>query len=168
MKIGRDELTNCLIYQIGALKGFLEAEGMALNHIKPHGSLYGMAGRDPEIAHAVADAADVFHVPIFGIINSLHQTIYPERGHEFVGEYYADLDYSDEGLMIITRDHPAVDPATAAARCLRAVTDGRTESVNGKEVNVKADSICIHSDTPNAVAVAEAVAEALRRHLNDA
>jgi UPF0271 protein len=48
MKIGRDELANCLIYQIGALKGFLEAEGMLLHHIKPHGSLYGMAAATPK------------------------------------------------------------------------------------------------------------------------
>jgi 5-oxoprolinase (ATP-hydrolysing) subunit A len=168
MKIGREELANCLIYQIGALKGFLEAEGMTLNHIKPHGSLYGMAARDPDITHAVADAADVFRVPLFGIINSLHESIYPERGHEFVAEYYADLDYSDEGLMIITRDHHAVDPATAASRCLRAITDGKTESINGKEVAVRADSICVHSDTPNAVAVATAVADAVRPHIKNA
>ncbi|MEZ5931930.1 MAG: 5-oxoprolinase subunit PxpA [Alphaproteobacteria bacterium] len=167
MKIGREEMANCLIYQIGALKGFLDAEGMPLNHIKPHGSLYGMAGRDPEIAHAIADAADVFRVPIFGIINSLHETIYPERGHAFVAEYYADLDYSDEGLMIITRDHHAVDPATAAARCLRAITEGKTESVSGKQVAVRADSICVHSDTPNAVAVATAVADAVRPHIEN-
>ena len=56
MKIGREELTNCLIYQIGALKGFLDAEGLALNHVKPHGSLYGMAARQPEIAEAICDA----------------------------------------------------------------------------------------------------------------
>ena len=55
MKIDREELANCLIYQIGALKGFLEAESMALSHIKPHGSLYGMAARDESVAHAVCD-----------------------------------------------------------------------------------------------------------------
>jgi UPF0271 protein len=59
MKIGREELANCLIYQIGALKGFLFAEGMTLNHSKPHGSLYGMAARQPGIANAICDAADV-------------------------------------------------------------------------------------------------------------
>ena len=54
MKIGREELTNCMIYQIGALKGFLDAEGLLLNHIKPHGALYGMAARMEDVAHAVA------------------------------------------------------------------------------------------------------------------
>jgi 5-oxoprolinase (ATP-hydrolysing) subunit A len=168
MKMGREETANCLIYQIGALKGFLEAEGMELNHIKPHGSLYGMAARLEDIAHAVADAADVFQVPIYGIINSLHETVYPARGHRFVAEYYADLDYSDEGLMIITREHHAVDPAVAAERCVRAIREGMTSSINGKDVPVRADSICIHSDTPNAVAVAMAVAAAVAPFVNAA
>ena len=66
MKIDRDELANIIIYQVGALRGFLEAEGMPLNHIKPHGSLYGMAARMEHIAHAVCDAADVFQVPLPG------------------------------------------------------------------------------------------------------
>src|ERR1700739_4174956 len=67
MKIGREELTNCLLYQIGALKAFLDAEGMVLNHIKPHGALYGMAARMEDIAEAVADAADAYKVPLFGM-----------------------------------------------------------------------------------------------------
>ena len=66
MKISREELGNCLLYQIGALKAFLDAEGMPLNHIKPHGALYGMAARNEEIAEAVADAADVYKVPLLG------------------------------------------------------------------------------------------------------
>src|SRR5690554_3032951 len=116
MKIGREELANCMIYQVGALKGFLEAEGMALNHIKPHGALYGMAGRIEEVAHAVCDVADIFRVPLFGMAETLHAEIYPARGHRFVAEYYADLDYGDDGKLIITREHGAVDPALAARR----------------------------------------------------
>ncbi|MGF1607756.1 MAG: LamB/YcsF family protein [Kiloniellales bacterium] len=168
MKIGREELANCIIYQVGALKGFLEAEGMPLNHIKPHGSLYGMAARMEHVAHAVCDAADVFKVPLYGMINCLHEQIYPARGHGFVAEYYADLAYADDGGLIITREHEAVDPAEAAQRCLRAITDGKTASVNGVDVAVRADAICVHSDTPNAVAVARAVRDAVRPYLEAA
>ena len=110
MKIGREELTNCLIYQIGALKGFLDAEGMVLNHLKPHGSLYGMAARDEAMAHAICDAADIFKVPLLGMRGTLHETIYAARGHDFVSEFYADLDYADDGSLIITREHHAKDP----------------------------------------------------------
>ena len=161
MKIGREEMTNCLIYQIGALKGFLEAEGLPLNHIKPHGSLYGMAARIEDIAHAVCDCADIFKVPLFGMTGTLHETIYPARGHRFLAEFYADLDYNDEGGLIITREHAATDPDAAAAACLRAVRMGRATSVNGVDLPVRADLICVHSDTPNAVALAQAVRRAV-------
>jgi len=161
MKIGREELTNCLIYQIGALKGFLDAEGMVLNHVKPHGSLYGMAARMEDIAHAVADAADIFKVPLFGMINTQHEKVYTARGHAFVAEFYADLDYNDDGGLIITREHAATDAANAAAICVRAIREGKVASVGGRDVAVRADAICIHSDTTNAVAVAQAVRDAI-------
>src|SRR5947208_15072216 len=92
MKIGREELANCLIYQIGALTGFLAAEGMALNHIKPHGSLYGMAARDEAVANAVADAALVFGMPLLGMAGTLHEKIYRARGLTMIPELYAGLD----------------------------------------------------------------------------
>ncbi len=161
MKIGREELANCIIYQVGALKGFLDAEGLVLNHIKPHGSLYGMAARMEDVAHAVCDAADVFRVPLLGLINTLHETIYTERGHTFLAEFYADLDYNDQGGLIITREHDARDPEKAAAICRRAVTEGFVKSVGGVDIPVKADTICVHSDTPNAVDIASAVRGAL-------
>ena len=168
MKIGREELANCIIYQVGALKGFLEAEGMALNHIKPHGALYGMAARLEETAHAVADAADVFRVPLMGMINTNHQKVYTARGHAFIAEFYTDLDYNDDGTLIITREHAAVDPAQAASRSVRAIKEGKVQSVGGKDVAVRADAICVHSDTPNAVEIAKAVRDAIKPYLKAA
>jgi len=163
MKIGREELGNCLVYQIGALAGFLRAEGMELNHIKPHGALYGMAARDPEVANACADAADVFGVPLMGLAGTLHETVWrDERGHALLAEFFADLDYSDEGRLIITREHPAMDPATCAEAARRAVVEGRLVTVGGRELPVTAATVCVHSDTPNAVEIAQAVREALR------
>jgi 5-oxoprolinase (ATP-hydrolysing) subunit A len=163
MKIGREELANCLIYQIGALKGFLDAEGMTLNHIKPHGSLYGMAARSDEIAEAVCDAADVFKTPLLGMIGTRHETVYRARGHRFIAEFYADLDYGDDGALIITREHEAKDPDVAAAKSLRAIAEGKVASIGGRDIRVGAETICVHSDTPNAVAIAAAVRAALER-----
>src|ERR1700727_3137245 len=166
MKIGREELANCLIYQIGALKGFLDAEGMKLNHIKPHGSLYGMAARNEDTAHAICDAADVFKPPLLGMVGTLHETVYSARGHRFLAEFYADLDYADDGGVIITREHEAKDPAAAAAKCLRAISEGKVTTVGGRDVRVGAETICVHSDTPNAVAIASAVRGAVPRQAN--
>lgn len=162
MMISREEMANCIIYQVGALKGFLEAEGVALNHIKPHGSLYGMAARQEHIAEAVCDAADVFKVPLLGMSGTLHDTIYPKRGHSMVAEFYADLDYNDNGGLIVTREHDAKDAAEAGARCIRAIEEGLTRSIGGKDIPVTCQSICVHSDTPNAVEIATAVRAAIK------
>jgi UPF0271 protein len=161
MKIGREELANCLIYQIGALKGFLDAEGMTLHHIKPHGSLYGMAARMPEIAHAVCDAADIYRVPLLGMKGTQHEAVYTERGHRFIAEFYVDLDYADDGSLIITREHEAVDPDEAARRGVRALREGLVTSVGGKDIAVGAETICVHSDTPGAHLLAQRLAERL-------
>jgi len=161
MKMSREELANCIIYQVGALKGFLDAEGLALNHIKPHGALYGMAASDEAVAHAICDAADIFKTPIMGMIGTQHEIVYTARGHILIAEFYADLEYRGDGSLIITAEHKPVDPAQAAWRCLRAIAEGKTASVNGSDVPVRADSICVHSDTPNAVEVARTVRDAL-------
>jgi UPF0271 protein len=167
MKMDPEELTACIIYQVGALKGFLEASGMELNHIKPHGSLYGVSARDETVANAVADAAEAFGgVPLMGMANTVHEAVYTKRGLPFVAEYYTDLDYTDEGGLIITREHVAHDPDKAAAGAVRAVTEGRATSINGKEIPMRADSVCVHSDTPGAVELAAAVHAALQPYLS--
>jgi UPF0271 protein len=168
MKMPREEIANCVIYQIGALKGFLDAEGSELSHIKPHGALYGMAARDEEVAQAICDAADVFKVPLMGMAGTLHERTYNARGHGFIAEFYCDLSYRGDGSLIITREHDAVDPADAAARSVRAIREGRALSVDGNDVAVRADAICVHSDTPNAVEVAIAVRDAVKPYLEAA
>jgi UPF0271 protein len=161
MAMDREELAAALIYQAGALKGFLEAEGMALSHLKPHGALYGAAARSEEVAEAIADVAAVFGVPVMGMAGTLHETVYQRRGLEFWAEYYADLDYDDEGGLIITRKHVAYDPAVAAERVARVLSEGIAVSASGKEIPMRADTVCVHSDTPGAAELAAAVAEVL-------
>ncbi|WP_419909251.1 LamB/YcsF family protein [Hoeflea sp.] len=161
MKIGREEMANIIIYQIGALKGFLDVAGIPLSHLKPHGALYGMAAGREHIAHAVADAAEHFRVPLLGLAGTLHEEIYTARGLEFQAEFFSDLDYDDEGKLIITREHEAVDPDHAAERTVRAVTEGLVRSAGGKDLPVRVQTVCVHSDTPNAAAVARSVRTAL-------
>jgi UPF0271 protein len=159
-----DEITNGIIYQVGALMGFLVREGMQLNHIKPHGALYGMAARSEPVARAVAKAAKVFGVPLIGMSGTFHQKIYADEGVAFIAEFYADLDYADDGALIITREHTAVEPRAAAMRVLHAVREGTVKSIHGVDVPVSTDSVCVHSDTPDAVEVAKAVHEALLKY----
>jgi 5-oxoprolinase (ATP-hydrolysing) subunit A len=166
MKMDPDELSACILYQIGALKGFLEAEGMTLNHVKPHGALYGVAARDEAVANAIADAAEPFGVPLYGMANTLHEQVWAGRGLGFVAEYFTDLDYGDDGSLIITREHVGYDPEQSAERAVRAVTEGKATSVNGSELPMRAESVCVHGDTPGAVEIAAAVHAALKPYLS--
>lgn len=161
MKIDREEMANIILYQIGALSAFLKQEDMPLSHIKPHGALYGMAARERHIAEAIADAALVYDLPVTGLSGTLHEEIYTKRGVPFLPEFFADLDYNDDGGLIITREHEAVAPDLAARRAVEAVRDGKLTTVGGKTLPVKAETICIHSDTPNSVEISQAVFEAV-------
>jgi 5-oxoprolinase (ATP-hydrolysing) subunit A len=161
MAMDPDELTAAIVYQVGALKGFLDAEGVALTHVKPHGALYGKAARDEATAAAVADAAAVFGVPLMGMAGTLHEQVYTAKGLPFLAEYYADLAYADDGSLIITRRHEALDPADVARRVVRALTEGVATTASGGEIPMRADCVCVHSDTPGAVELARAVREAI-------
>ena len=115
MKLSNLEIKNIIMYQVGALKSFLDEQEMQLNHIKPHGALYGMASKDEEVARAIADAVAVFQVSVFGMVNTCHEKVYKyERGLDFVAEFYADLDYDEEGKLIISKgQNKSYDPQLA-------------------------------------------------------
>lgn len=161
MALAPAEVTDFVTYQIGALKGFLDAENVPLNHVKPHGALYGMAARDEKIAAAIADAVRPFGVPVLGMAFTAHETAYGKNGIELIPEFYADLDYDGDGNLILSRVHDAVDPAKAAARVLRVVREHVVATTSGRDIPVKAATVCVHSDTPVAVAIAAEVKQAL-------
>jgi UPF0271 protein len=165
MKMSREEVAALVIYQTGALKAFLDAEGMTLSHIKPHGALFGMAQRDAAIADGIADAAEVTGLPVIAFSDCAMSEVFARRGIPFTCEFYADLDYDDDGRQVITREHVPVGPAEAAAKVSRAVAEGLTRSLTGRDVKVVAESICVHSDTPGALDVAKAVHAALADRL---
>ena len=165
MRLSRKEAAAIVLYQAGALNAFLEAEGMKLSHIKPHGAFYGMAQKDPQLCEGIADAAEALQVPVIAYSDCAMSEVYERRGIEFVCEFYSDLDYDDEGQQLITKTHDSVSVDKTVTKVLRAIEEGVTQSVNGNDVKVTAQTICIHSDTPNAVDIAKAVHEALKPHL---
>jgi UPF0271 protein len=164
MEVEPEELTHLVLYQTGALKAFLDAEGMELSHLKVHGALYGRAARDGAVADAIAAAAAVFGVPVMGMAGTEHERAARDAGLEFLAEYYADLEYDDDGMLIITRKHVAYEPEKAVARVRRVLEEGVAETASGGEVPMRADCVCVHSDTPGAADLAAAVAEALQSH----
>jgi UPF0271 protein len=159
-----DELTALILYQAGALKAFLDAEDMPLTHLKPHGALYGQAARDESVAEAIADAAEILDVAVLGMAGTTHEDVYTRRGLNFQAEFYADLDYDDDGSLIITRKHEGYDPEQVAADVKRVLEEGVTTARSGKEIPMRADLVCIHSDTPGAPDLARAVRDVLSHH----
>jgi 5-oxoprolinase (ATP-hydrolysing) subunit A len=161
MTMDAGELSASILYQAGALKAFLDAEDMSLTHLKPHGALYGHAARDEATAHAVADAAEILGVPVLGMAGTVHESVYTDRGLEFLAEYYADLEYADDGSLLITREHTAYDPDEVRERVERVLGEGVAVAESGREIPMLADCVCVHSDTPGAPELARAVRTAL-------
>ena len=164
MKMPRQDIKSMIMYQVGALKSFLDEQGMPLNHIKPHGSLYVMAAKDENMANAIADAVETFNVSIFGMANTCHEKIYKdERGLNFIAEFYADLDYDKEGnLVVAKRKNANYDSKIAAKHVMRALKEKKVTNTIGKDINVGCDTICVHSDTPNAVEIITGIKSALK------
>ena len=142
-------------YQIGALAAFAKAAGMKLQHVKPHGALYNMAGKDPALAAAIAEA--VYEVDpeliLLGLANS-HLIYEAEKiGLKTASEVFADRAYQADGSLVPRSKPGAVihDKDEAIARTVKMVKEGIVIAITGEEVPLKADSICVHGDNPSAV-----------------
>ncbi|MCW2535223.1 MAG: pxpA [Modestobacter sp.] len=161
MALTAAEVEALVLYQVGALSGFLARSGGALTHIKPHGALYGMVARDPDLMHAVVTVAELFGVGVYGMPGGTHQRVTEARGVPFTRELYVDLDYTADGALVILRRPQPVDPQAAADRVRQALEEGTVRTVDGALIEMAFDSVCVHSDTRNAPDVARAVATAL-------
>ncbi|NYE94208.1 UPF0271 protein [Psychromicrobium silvestre] len=162
MKLTASEVESLLLYQVGALNAFLRRTGAELNHLKPHGSLYGMLARNAELMTAAAKVCELFQVPFFGLAGTEHQKVCTELGIPFIAELYVDLNYGSEGQLLIKRRPEPTNPEAAAQRVRRALEEGVVLAEDGTELRLDFDSICVHSDANNSPAVALAVRDALR------
>ena len=162
MIMDREELAACVRYQVGALKGFLDAEGLKLNHIKPHGALFGAATHREEVANAIADVALQYGVPVIGLAGSAADKVYRTRNVGMIPEYYADNDYDAAGKLIVCRTHPKRDPDEVAAKVVRMFKEGKAPTIEGREFEVQATTVCVHSDTPNVVEIVRKLKDAMR------
>ena len=164
MKMPKLDLKNNIMYQVGALKAFLDEMDMPLNHIKPHGALYVMASKDEEIARAIADAVAPFNVGIYGMAHTAHEKVYKhERGLNFIAEFYADLDYDENGKLVLAKGKNSLyNSDLAAERTLRAIKENKVKTTSGTDIDVGCDIICVHSDTPNAVEIITKLKNAIK------
>ncbi|MDQ4491632.1 5-oxoprolinase subunit PxpA [Sinomonas sp. ASV486] len=155
--VAPDELTDEVIYQIGALQGLARAAGTEVRYVKPHGGLYNAIVHHEAQAKAVAKAvAEVApHLPLLVLPNSEIQRAAEAAGLRTVVEAFADRAYTPEGTLVSRREPGSVlhDLDEIVEHVLRLL-DGKVRAIDGTHVAVTADSICVHGDTPGAVAMA--------------
>lgn len=164
-----DEVESMVRYQIGALEAFCRAHGVELRHVKPHGALYNAAAADPSLAAAIARATARFSrdLALFGLASSgPMRSAAADAGLRFVPEAFADRRYlADGSLQPRSEDGSLItDPSAAADQARGIAVDGRVTATDGSSVELRAETICCHGDTPGAVEIATAV----RRMLEDA
>ncbi|MBW8732409.1 MAG: LamB/YcsF family protein [Terrabacter sp.] len=167
MDVPPDELTADIIYQLGALSAVAQVEGTDVAYVKPHGALYNAVVHHEAQARALVDAVVAVDtsLPVLGLPGSLVLELATDAGLRAVTEAFADRGYTPDGRLVPRTEPGAVlhDPAEVAERVVRLAREGLVTAVDGTDVEVRAESVCIHGDTPGAVAMARSVREALER-----
>ena len=161
------DLTNDVLYQIGALEALARVAGTRVRYVKPHGALYNAIVHHEAQAAAVVDAVRRYDpsLPVLGLPGSRFLALATEAGLTAVPEAFADRAYTPEATLVSRREPGAVlhDPDQVAQRCVRMATQGSVEAVDGSVVAVEAASLCVHGDSPGAVAMASRVKAALEQ-----
>lgn len=161
MSIEPSEVYSITLYQIGALDAIVRGEGGQLSHVKPHGALYHMAAHDAAIANAFVQAVVAFDRPIelYAPPNSQLARRGTEEGVRVMVEAFADRRYRADGSLV-QRDQPDSvidDPDEAVSIVRKLVAEGTIQTVDGGEISLKPETICIHADTPNAAKIARKI-----------
>jgi UPF0271 protein len=160
-----DELTADIIYQVGALEAMCRVAGARVEYVKPHGALYNAIVHHESQAAAVVAAVVAVdpELPVMGLPGSRFLQLAEEAGLRTVAEAFADRAYTPEGHLVPRREPGALlhDPEVVAARMVRLATEGRITAIDGTDIEVRADSICTHGDSPGAVEMARALRGAL-------
>jgi 5-oxoprolinase (ATP-hydrolysing) subunit A len=167
MDLTSSEIENYVIYQIGALYGFTKAHGIPLQHVKAHGALGNLAFVDIEASKAFARGVLRFSRELILVVytGTVMVQAARETGVRFVEEVYADRVYNPDGTLQSRRIAGSVihDPDTAARQALTMVKEGYVVAHDGTRVKVNPESICVHGDTPTAVAILKRIREGLRK-----
>jgi UPF0271 protein len=156
-----EELIADVIYQIGALKGIAAAAGTAVRYVKPHGALYNRIAYDARQGQAVIDGIKAVDpsLVLMGLANAPILDLARRAGLAVVAEAFADRAYTPKGELVSRREAGSVlhDAKVIADRMVGLAQSGTLEAIDGSTIRVEAQSICVHGDSPGAVAIAEEI-----------
>ncbi len=166
LAVSPEEAYDMIIYQIGALTGFVQAAGGTLHHVKPHGALYNMAAVDGALAEAIAEAvyAASPNAVLYGLAGSALIKAGNKLGMKTAQEIFADRTYRQDGTLT-PRNLPNAlisDQEEALQQVVRLIREGKVTSQQGTEVTLKADTVCIHGDEPHALQFASLIHQTLK------
>jgi UPF0271 protein len=161
MRLTPKEAKACVKYQLGALMAFVTAKGLRVRHVKAHGALYNMAAVDQDLAVAIAEA--VFEVDreiiLLALAKSQMVKAASDVGLRVAEEVFADRAYNPDGTLV-PRDKPGAmihDEDVAVRRVIEMIDSGTVRSIDGTDIEIKADSVCVHGDNPKALAFVERI-----------
>jgi len=162
------EIKGYVIYQIGALQAFAKAQGLRVEHVKAHGALYLMAVEDEEISEALVEAIasvdkDLIFVALAGSKGEKMTKIGEKLGLRVAYEAFPDRAYTPEGALVSRRQPGAVikEPDVVAQRALMMAKEGKVVAIDGTEIPLQAETLCVHGDTPGAVNLVKNIRETL-------
>ena len=165
MTISPADAKNMIIYQVGALDAFCKANGLKMQHVKPHGALYNMAAKDAALARAICEG--IYEIDssliMLGLANSEMITAAKEIGLPYASEVFADRAYEDDGTLV-ARTKPGSmieDENEAVNRVVGMIKNRTVKSINGKEIPIAADSVCVHGDSEKALLFVKRIRAAL-------
>lgn len=161
MQLSSEEAYDLVVYQIGALYGFLKAEGAEMQHVKPHGALYNMAAADPSLADAIARAVYKVNpeLVLFGLSGSELINAGENIGLATASEVFSDRTYQPDGTLT-SRSQPEAlitDDEKAVHQVIRMVKEKKVATLGGEEISIQADTICIHGDGIRALSFAKKI-----------
>ena len=168
MKLAAEEIYDIIILQLRLIEKIARFQHAKLHHVKPHGALYNMSAKDPAMANAIANAVKDFDedLILFGLSGS-HSIKEAERLNlKTASEVFADRTYQDDGSLTPRSQTNALieDTAKSVAQALQMITEKKITSVNGNEISIKADTICVHGDGKKAVEFVTAIYQSLKQH----
>jgi UPF0271 protein len=167
MNVPNEEVLDAIAYQLGIFQAIASALDVRPNHVKPHGALYNMAVRDAKLADVIAQAIKSVDAKL--ILFAPHKSELARAGEaqglQIAPEIFADRNYLNDGWLV-PRSRPDAllrDSKEAAQRVLRMLSEGKVRSVEGRDIDVRGDTICVHGDTPGAVEFARELRTQLER-----
>ncbi|HYY35640.1 MAG TPA: 5-oxoprolinase subunit PxpA [Candidatus Binatia bacterium] len=167
LQVDNQEVFEAVAYQLGVFQAIASAVSVRPNHVKPHGALYNMAVRDKELADSIARAIESVDpkLILFAPDKSELARAGEAHGLQIAREIFADRNYLSDGWLVprTRRDALLRDPKEAAERVLRMLREGKVRSVEGRDVDVRGETICVHGDTPGAVEFARELRSQLER-----